>query len=432
MDPLLGSQPYAVLLCKFSDHLDEEPHTQAWFRDLFVHHGTGGVNDYWRDASRGKIDLDGSEVFGWKNINITLEDFKNTYGGRWEKTQCAVDAFPEVDTSLYKGVVVFYNMDVEDGGFTGAFGSGRVLSNVASLPGGVTWFAHEMGHGLGLLDSFDESPREVWDVPGVYCDKHDIMSAMNVYSHNIADFSVGGPLLNTAAMDLLGWLDPGRVLEWKHPMYVMGPVTLRSLSQPSPNGFLALKCGPYYIEFRTKDGWDTGIPRSAVLIHKIKPWYDYESTWVIAPSPGDDDKCWNHEFLAGDAISLKSSSQDKEWLNIYTWNIKVESIDAQEGKALISVGTSVLRIPLLTHDLYRIPIEFIRVHPEWVVIRFHDDDIITLPAGSEEYLLAKEFMQTLGKLRDADKIPSKKNRKKLTSKLYAKIEKTLRKAQKEF
>ena len=64
-----GSQKFAVMLCKFSDTATIEPQPVEFFRDLFVTNGSGGLNDYWRDASLGAINLDGTEVLGWKTLN---------------------------------------------------------------------------------------------------------------------------------------------------------------------------------------------------------------------------------------------------------------------------------------------------------------------------------------------------------------------------
>ena len=66
--PLIGSQKLAVLLCKFQDTANTEPQLETFFKDLFVNRGTGGLNDYWIDASVGNINLDGTEIFNWRTI----------------------------------------------------------------------------------------------------------------------------------------------------------------------------------------------------------------------------------------------------------------------------------------------------------------------------------------------------------------------------
>lgn len=65
---LHGSQRFAILLCKFSDSAHLEPNPVPFYEDLFIQRGTGGMNDYWIAASLDAINLDGSQVFGWKTL----------------------------------------------------------------------------------------------------------------------------------------------------------------------------------------------------------------------------------------------------------------------------------------------------------------------------------------------------------------------------
>jgi hypothetical protein len=113
---LTGSQKFAVFLCKFSDNSNVEPFTPDFYRQLIAERGTGGLNDYWIAASQGAINLDGSDIFGWRTIQQKQADFLAARPGRWDKILGAMAAFPEVDTSKYKGVIAMYNTDVGDGG----------------------------------------------------------------------------------------------------------------------------------------------------------------------------------------------------------------------------------------------------------------------------------------------------------------------------
>ncbi|TVQ40925.1 MAG: hypothetical protein EA356_00710 [Geminicoccaceae bacterium] len=79
----------------------------------------------------------------------------------------------------------------------------------------TTFMTHEMGHGFGLPDSFDDSndvmPGCTWCAPGGYMDPFDLMSAMNVHHFQHAEFGASGPGLNAWNLRKLGWLDPARV-----------------------------------------------------------------------------------------------------------------------------------------------------------------------------------------------------------------------------
>jgi hypothetical protein len=263
---LSGSQRFAVLLCKFSDAAGTEPQPVSHYQDMFAE-GNGGLADYWANASLAHIDLRGSNVFGWKVLGSKRDDYVAQHPDRWSKIKGAIDAFPEVDTSKYTGVVAVFNVDVGD--------SANQNNGVLCGPGDptVTFLGHETGHVFGLEHSFDQSTRRLisWSAPGEYYDMHDVMSAMNVYSDGSLRFSPTGPLLATPNLDRMGWLDAARV--WTPSVMNSSHVEtldLVSLGHFDRPGYLAAKVGGVYVEFRTKDGWDAAIPRDAVLIHELR------------------------------------------------------------------------------------------------------------------------------------------------------------------
>jgi hypothetical protein len=95
----LGSQKFAVLLCKFKDDdAQAELNPRSFYEDLF-RRGTGGINDYWLAASHGKINLEGTEIFGWKTLDQSRAEYMASRVSRWDKIQGAVEAFTEVDAA---------------------------------------------------------------------------------------------------------------------------------------------------------------------------------------------------------------------------------------------------------------------------------------------------------------------------------------------
>ena len=75
MEGTTTSLPWAVILCRFKgaapDDAVEGP-IERFYREAFTP-GSGGLVEYWRDASLGVVDITGSKVFGWVEIDIPRE-----------------------------------------------------------------------------------------------------------------------------------------------------------------------------------------------------------------------------------------------------------------------------------------------------------------------------------------------------------------------
>jgi hypothetical protein len=257
-----GSLRLAVLLCKFRDTEQIEPNPASFYNDLFIRRDTGGLNDYWIAASLGAIDLDRSQLFGWKTLDVDRADYLVSNPGRWDRIEGAIEAFG-ITPSEFDGVVAVFNEDVMDGG---AAGTG-VLVGPQNV--NVTFLAHETGHVFGLEHSFDHSSRKALlrSSEGECFDRQDIMSAMNVDGDVGHRFSPRGPLLNVPNLDRMGWLSADRIWRPMDDSSRSYGVDLVALEHPEIDGFLAVRVGGLVAEFRMADGFDAGMARPAVLFH---------------------------------------------------------------------------------------------------------------------------------------------------------------------
>jgi hypothetical protein len=265
--------PWAVILCRFKDS-DEPPLPRERYDELFTTAGSGKLNmtDFFRDMSHGKLDLSGSQVFGWFTLEQKRSDYvgSGTNGkGRQDLIAWARKAATDngVDLSKFFSVVVSAHPPAD------VFGgpNGAVVDDWRGPPLGATSLSpsivgQEMGHVYGLQHSSADGSG------AAYMDQWDVMSTASAYMRanpllKDALFQIG-PGLNAANMDYCGWLDQSRV--WTIGDYEQtATVQLRPLHRRDLPGYLVARVAQYYIEFRVPEIWDAGIPQAAVLVHDL-------------------------------------------------------------------------------------------------------------------------------------------------------------------
>lgn len=174
---VLGSRPWATLLCRFAD-VPAEPKPVGYFETL-MSDAEGRLDHYWQTVSYGKVDIAGSGVFGW----FTLPHPRSHYipGESADLLalfqDCTGVADATVDFSSFVGINMMFNADLDCCAWGGSMWA--TLDGVARS-WYLTWeppwgydnqspLAHEMGHGFGLPHA-NNSDRDAdpydnpWDV----------------------------------------------------------------------------------------------------------------------------------------------------------------------------------------------------------------------------------------------------------------------------
>jgi len=301
MQHVSGAQKYAVLLCGLNSGAAAQRRPKSYFDDLFANDSPDGLSRYWRDASHGAVSLAGSQVFDWRELPQSLAEFRAVARGDRFGVAAAHFAAPgpdQVNFTNFDGIVVVTDEDVDLAGprervfltLNGVNHGYRVL--ICNQTHSHASIAHEMGHSLGLDHAFNENPVTCGpgndSRPGAYCDSWDIMGATGPSTFQSARFGITGPLVNAATMRILGWLPESRV---HRPTGTTDSFQLRPLFRPDLPGPLVAEFDGWLVEFRMNEGWDAGIGRPGVLIHRIDPespsriLNDQHSTLIGYPGP---------------------------------------------------------------------------------------------------------------------------------------------------
>jgi hypothetical protein len=150
---------------------------------------------------------------------------------------------------------------------------------------------------------------------------------MTAYSAPDPEFTAIGPGLNTWNMRSRQWLDESRV--WKGSGdSVDETITLRPHVRRDLPGFLAADLpGGFLIEFRVRKGWDAGIPRAAVLVHRFEGGHSY----LMHGNSGSPD------LIAGDSFGDPDPGEHPISIFVAFKRAEVLSVDAGSEQATLRI-----------------------------------------------------------------------------------------------
>lgn len=302
-DSVSAKLPWAVILCRFKESLPDpalEQSIETFFREGFAP-GTGGFVEYWRDASLGSIDITGSRVFGWVEVEIPRSkaggapDSMPPGPGRLGLVNYAVNAVRRQEGSDalngFLGPIAVYtqNWSKDDvpanatwatPGFYQFWIDGSSQGGIICLtpPHDGTVTAHEMGHVFGMNHDVDS------DLNTDYRDPCCIMSQNGPFIHPTWHRAFG-PALCLPHLLQRDWMYKRRVHydsgDWlSRPDGItlnLAPIT-RPIARANLGLKLAYKRGDaawdYYLEYVIPTEWNQGVLGAPLfLIRRMAPKY---------------------------------------------------------------------------------------------------------------------------------------------------------------
>ncbi|HEV2150494.1 MAG TPA: hypothetical protein VGR37_24050, partial [Longimicrobiaceae bacterium] len=316
-----GPKPFVTILCRFGDSPTTEPRPRSTY-ERWLGAAYPGLDEYWREASEGRVGVTGSTVSGWH----TLPRDRAYYfpNGRISFARlvddCTGVADAEVHFPSYAGVNLQFNGDLD--GYSWG-GSWTINRDGQTRTVGLTWmaswatqmtYAHEAGHSFGLPHSsgpYAQTYDSRWDVMSMG-GRWDAEQSTHVANHPIAYHK-----------DLLGWIPPAR-------KYVAEPGTTRTIvierTAQAPAGNYRMAQVPipgtrhfYTVEARRGAGYDGGgrLPAEAVVLHRVDPQAAERPARVVDVdgngNPNDDGAAWTPgetftDAAAGITIAVEAAT----------------------------------------------------------------------------------------------------------------------------
>lgn len=295
--PLFGEQRGLVILVEFSDVAFNEGYDAADYFSRMLNEegfsdqgGTGSAREYFIENSRGMFRPE-FDVYGPVVLNKPMAYYGGNDKNGQDKNPAAmiVEACmkldPEVDFSQYDrddddnidNVFVFYAGKGEaSGGLPSSIWphswdvrsaseaiirlDGKVLGKYACTnewqgqsPDGIGTFVHEFSHVLGLPDLYATSYTEAF-TPGQW-------SVMDQGSYN--NSSRTPPMYSGFERYALGWSDAPELTGKRN-------IAMRSIIHD--DGYVlstADESERYFIEYREKEGWDSYLPGTGMLLWHV-------------------------------------------------------------------------------------------------------------------------------------------------------------------
>ncbi|MBC8170781.1 MAG: hypothetical protein H7X77_03890, partial [Anaerolineae bacterium] len=323
-----GSQPWVTIMCEFPGNPEGEgTETLNYFEEMY-NPDFPGMDHYWREQSFNKVDLLGSEAYGWFTLPHNQSFYIPNPGSNFDadldalRADCVAAANATVNFAPFIGINMMFNGVLDccawgGGDFLTIDGVSKLWRLTWNPPwswADITVVSHEIGHGFGLphANNFD-GDNSPYDTPW------DVMSDTYSFCNLSIDPTYGclGQHTNAGYKDFLGWFGNNRRLEVTGST---GEVNLdhaaladaddyQIIIVPIPNSSVF-----YAVEARqtTNSGYDKKLPGKAVII------------WEMDASRQED--AWQVGAISDATSQSVSDGPDGAWLPGETFTDDVLSI----------------------------------------------------------------------------------------------------------
>ena len=279
-DSVSTKLPWSIILCRFKGS-SLDPNIEQFFRSIFTP-GTGGLIEYWRDVSFGAVDISGTRIFGWIELEITRKEAGGI--GRRALIDHAIKAAKNAGldpiTGFHSQLAVFTHdcaIDSDDctkGGtdwsnWIDGSASGKQVSAPPHGHDG-NFLAHEMAHGFNLGHDLAS------DFKTEYGDPYSITSSWSALSFQHPIWKKIGPALSLPHLIQKGWMYRHRVYfdngNWMTNSEGI-TLPLASIADVGARANLGIRLTypmgipqDYYLEYIKPIGWNKGIGTPALVI----------------------------------------------------------------------------------------------------------------------------------------------------------------------
>lgn len=312
-----GNERWLMLLCRAAESAVVYPNPQEHYAGLWANNFPG-MDHYWREVSYGQYSVADSQIVGWYDLPQAGSYYWYIDNGVYRLHQghlapdCTAVADADVYFPDYAGIVFLTPLPANLGRGFMAYGTNTVIDRdgvtklyrTVYMPREIgedednylllqsqAILPHEMGHTLGLMHSsgpYGETYDSLWDVMGGLR-----WIGIDTPCRQDATYGCVAPHLIAFHKDLLGWIAPARKVTIGSGTSQM--FNLSRLATPRTEDPLLIQIPLndsgtqfYTVEARRRGTYESSIPNSAVIIHKVDTTRADRKAQVV-DSDGDGD-----------------------------------------------------------------------------------------------------------------------------------------------